>query len=147
MERRTDAGQRRSWSYHLAVSSGRRPLCRLLYPSGMSASNVVVNLQTKLWTNPKRQGTTNMERRWPSSYWNKLCSNDRAGWTAKVGYSGCWIQYGTYQEAISQPVVQDEHNGCNKTDSFGVNEALVPNRPRGEHAINAREFAAINVGD
>ena len=56
-----------------------------------------------------------------------------------------WIQHGTYQEAVSQPVVQDEHNGWNNSDWLIVDDILVIKRSR-VPVIVARVFPIIDVG-
>ena len=55
-------------------------------------------------------------------------------------------KYRTYQEAIGQPIVQEEHKVWNDADRLGVDEILVSERARRQGVV-ARELSVINVGN
>ena len=58
-----------------------------------------------------------------------------------------WVDYKTYQQAISQPLIQDEHKIGNDVNGLGGNLELVPERTRGYSAVETGEVPVIDVGN
>ena len=64
-----------------------------------------------------------------------------------TSHQGNQLRNITHQQAISEPLIQLEHNGGNGVDWLGADEALVSIRPRENLAADAREFSVFDVGN
>lgn len=64
-----------------------------------------------------------------------------------TSHQGNQLRNITYQQSISEPLIQLEHDGGNGVDCLGVDEVLVPIRPGENLAADAREFPVFDVGN